>query len=162
MPNDHAGAPDPLLARFDSAAGDLCSRMRTAHAGARTWADGIRAALLACLRFFDEDPARARFMVLETLAGEPAMRKRREILLSVLAERLESQRPVQSEAGEEPVHSQAVIGAVAAVIHARLLEEPAPKLTPLGAILMSVIVMPYLGAGAARNELERNPQASAA
>jgi hypothetical protein len=162
MPNDQADAPDSLLASLDSTIGDLCSRMRIAYDGARTWVDGIRAALFACLAFFDEDPRRARFMVLETLAGDPPVRARRDRLLGVLAERLESQRPLHGDTGEDPGHAQAVVGAVAAVIHARLLEEPTPKLTPLAAILMSVIVMPYLGATAARDELERTTETPAA
>lgn len=157
--------PDPAdwpLGVLDGMTAELRSRVIAANRGSRTWVDGIRAALLACLRFFDEDAARARLMVVDTLGGEPPVRARRERLLGDLARCLEEQRPKQSEEGEEPSQAQAVIGAVAAVIHARLLEDPPGQLTPLGGILMSVIVMPYLGAGAARDELERNPQATAA
>jgi AcrR family transcriptional regulator len=146
---------DCLLAALDCMVDELRSRMRVAKCGAPTWVDGIRAALLACLGFFDEDPRRAQFMVLETLAGEPAMRARRERLLGDLTEGLESHRPNLTEDGEAQGSAQAVVSAVATVIHARLSDEPVPKLKPLGRSLMGVIVLPYLGSVAARGELER-------
>jgi hypothetical protein len=114
------------------------------------------------LRFLDEDPSRARFMVVEALAGDPPMRKRRDQVVAEMAQEMDSRWPRTTDATlDAQSHAEAVVGAVAAVIHARLLEEPPPKLSPLGGTLMSVIVLPYLGTMAARDEMER-PTATAA
>jgi AcrR family transcriptional regulator len=147
---------DCLLAVFDDMAGDLRTRMLAAHRDAKSWADGVRAALGAVLVFLDEDPSRARFMVVDALASDPPMRKRRDQVLAEMVRELDSRRPATSDGTSDAhSHAEAVVGAVAAVVHARLLEEPPPKLSPLGGTLMSVIVLPYLGTRAARDEMER-------
>ena len=154
-----ADSQDCLLAVFDSSAEDLRSSMLAAHRQARSWVDGVRAALGAVLIFLDEDPGRARFMVVEALAGDPPMRGRRDQVVADMAGELDSRRPPSSEGAiDEDLqsHAQAVVGAVAAVIHARLLEEPPPKLSPLAGVLMSVLVLPYLGSVAARDEIDRS------
>jgi AcrR family transcriptional regulator len=152
-----ADRDDCLLAVFDDVAGDLRTSMLAAHRQAGSWVDGVRAALGAILVFLDEDPRRARFMVVEALAGDPPMRRRRDRLVAEMAQELESRRPPTTDgASDEHSHAEAVVGAVAAVIHARLLEEPPPKLSSLAGTLMSVLVLPYLGTIAARDEMERS------
>jgi len=159
-----ADREDCLLAVFDAMADDLRTNMLAAHRGAGSWVDGVRAALAAVLTFLDEDPGRARFMVVEALAGDPPMRKRHDDVVAEMAGELDLHRPRASAnaIGEQShSHAEAVVGAVVAVIHARLLEEPPLKLSPLAGTLMSVLVLPYLGSVAARDELER-PAATAA
>jgi hypothetical protein len=48
-----------------------------------------------------------------------------------------------------------VVGAILAVIHARLLEENPEPLVALTAPLMSLVALPYLGPGAAQKEMDR-------
>jgi hypothetical protein len=70
----------------------------------------------------------------------------------------------QPKAGAQPppLTAESVVGGVLAVLHARLLEpDPGPRaaarprMEDLTGPLMSMIVLPYLGAAAARKELER-------
>jgi hypothetical protein len=56
------------------------------------------------------------------------------------------------------VTSEAVVGAVFAVLHARLLEDRDEPLLNLLGPLMSIIVLPYLGTRAADRELARRPR----
>jgi hypothetical protein len=66
-------------------------------------------------------------------------------------------RLVTGAKGEPPeLTAEGVVGAICAVLHARILDGEEP-LTDLLAPLMSMIVLPYLGAGAARRELSRPP-----
>jgi hypothetical protein len=53
------------------------------------------------------------------------------------------------------VIAEGVVGGVVAVLQTRLQRQPTAPLTDLGAQLMSLIVLPYLGPAAARRELER-------
>jgi DNA-binding MarR family transcriptional regulator len=59
------------------------------------------------------------------------------------------------KAGKQPppLTAEGVVGAVLAVIHARLLEDKREALSPLTPALMSMIVHPYLGHAAAEREL---------
>jgi AcrR family transcriptional regulator len=151
-----ADRTDLLVTVFDEAVEQLRTRLLGAYSGAGSWADGVRGALFELLFFLDAEPNRARFLVVGSLAGDPPMRTRRAHLLRELAEGLESQRPAgEPDALEAPFGADAVVGAVAAIVHGRLLEDPVPPLQSLGGSLMAVIVLPYLGADAARSELSR-------
>ncbi len=57
--------------------------------------------------------------------------------------------------GASRITAEGVVGAVLAVLHARLLAESPKPLMPLRGQLMSMIVLPYLGAGAAKAESTR-------
>jgi DNA-binding MarR family transcriptional regulator len=52
--------------------------------------------------------------------------------------------------------AEGVVGAVSSVIHARILDDEQRPLTELTGALMAMIVQPYLGAAAARRELDRS------
>jgi hypothetical protein len=48
------------------------------------------------------------------------------------------------------------VSGAASIIHARLLEDPAPSLLDLSGSLMAVLVLPFVGEGVARSELARS------
>jgi DNA-binding MarR family transcriptional regulator len=151
-----AGRVDCLVAVFDDAADRCYARMRAAYGAVESWLDGIRGAHYALLSFLDENTGLARFMVVDSLAGEPAILARRQRLLAQLARALDCGRPAQAAGAQSaPFGADAVVGAVAAVIHGRLQEESVPCLRDLGGSLMAVLVLPYLGVDAARGELSR-------
>jgi AcrR family transcriptional regulator len=156
---DRATFADPadlVLAVFDDAVEQARAAMLAACGKSDTWVDAVRAALCALLAFFDRDPNRARLLVVSSFSGESAMRARRVRLLRELADALEAGRPGPPAASADPPFgTDAVVAAAAAILHARLLEEPVPPLSPLSASLMAWIVLPYLGVGAARGELAR-------
>ncbi len=131
--------------------------MVIAYATEASWIDSVRAALYALLAYLDDSPRLARFMVVESLAGDPPMLARRARLLDDLSRALESRRPASdTEMSAAPFGADAVVAAVAAILHGRLAEDPISRLRDLGGSLMAVIVLPYLGVDAARGELSRH------
>jgi hypothetical protein len=149
-----AGRVDCLVALFDDVAERADERMRVACRAAESWLDGIRGAHYALLSFLDENPGLARFMVVDSLAGEPAILARRQRLLAQLAKALDHGRPAQArDVPSAPFGANAVVGAVVAIVHGRLQEDSVPCLRDLAGPLMAVLVLPYLGVDAARWEL---------
>lgn len=147
---------DCLMAALELIVAILAQRAHDAHNTERAWADRIRGSLLAILEFFDEEPALAQLCVIDSAAIGPAALARRQELLDRLASVVDEGRDVAR--GEPlPLAAQGVVGGVFAVIHARLLEPDHGALVELLAPLMSSIVLPYLGAAAARRELGRRP-----
>jgi AcrR family transcriptional regulator len=126
------------------------------------WRVRIRAALHALLEFVEEEPGRGRLLVVESLcAGRETLERRSRVLAELIravdAGRGESERSVALT----PLTAEGVVGAVLSVIHARLLV-PArvvkggrPALVELTNPLIRMIALPYLGAAAARKELDR-------
>jgi AcrR family transcriptional regulator len=154
--SEFADAEDCLLAVFDDLADDMRAETIAAYDGASTWIDGVRASLMVLLGYLDRDTGIARFLVLGSYGGEAPMRTRRCELLGDVARALDVGRPEGAEGGlEGGLGGEAVVGAVAAILHGRMLEQPVPKLVSLGPSIMSVIVLPYLGVEGARSELER-------
>jgi AcrR family transcriptional regulator len=146
-----------LMVVFEEASSQACSAMTAAYRAAGCWVDAIRGALADLLAFLDQRPRMARFLIVDSLASDATTRARRENLLAWLARALEADRPPLPTASlPAPFGGQAVVGAVASILHGRLLEEPTPSLLDLHGSLMGLIVLPYLDVAAARNELSRS------
>jgi AcrR family transcriptional regulator/DNA-binding MarR family transcriptional regulator len=145
-----------FLAVFDDATARAGRAMAAAREAEPSWIDGVRAALLELLALFDEAPGLAGFLVAGSLAGDDMLLAHRTTALSVLARALEQGSPSTAmEALPAPFDGEALVGAIVAVLHSRLLEEPVPPLRPLCGSLMSVIVLCYFGVEVARAELAR-------
>jgi AcrR family transcriptional regulator len=152
--NSFADRDELLLATFDDVARSTGTAMERARRTESSWVGGVRAGLTELLRLLDGDPGLARFLIAGSLAGNTRLLMRRARAVSVLAGVLEDGAPpLSGETLPAPFGGEAVVGAVVAILHARLLEEPTPPLAPLRGSLMSVIVLPYLGVAAAREEL---------
>jgi AcrR family transcriptional regulator len=120
------------------------------------WRVRIRAALHALLRFVEEEPARGRLLVVESLrAGPEALERRSRVLAELIAAVDAGRRENASGSGLTPLSAEGVVGSVLSVIHARLVKGGRPALVELTNPLMSMIALPYLGAAAARRELDR-------
>jgi AcrR family transcriptional regulator len=149
-----ANRTDCLLAVFDDASEQAERAMLAAYGVADCWIDGVRGALFALLTFLDSSPRLAHFMLVDSLAGGPPMLARRSRRLEEFARALEAERPASGiDSSVPPFGSDAVVGAVAAILHARLSDDPLSRLCDLCGSLMGMIVLPYLGAVAARGEL---------
>jgi AcrR family transcriptional regulator len=158
LSDSFADRDELLVATFDDVARSAGAALQRARRSESSWLDGVRAGLTELLRLLDEDPGLARFLIAGSLAGNASLLMRRAQALSLLARALEQGAPPQSgEALPAPFGGEAVVGAVVAILHARLLEQPTPSLAPLRGSLMSVIVLPYLGVAAAREEVTRSP-----
>ncbi len=120
------------------------------------WRERVHGGLWAILSFLDREPALARVCVVQALRGGAEVLERREQILAELAAvvdggRLEGARGVECT----PLTAEGVVGAAFTIVYARLLRGERKPLTSLLAELMGMIVLPYLGAAAARREQAR-------
>jgi AcrR family transcriptional regulator len=130
--------------------------LAAAYHGAPSWADGIRAGLGALLGLLEEEPALARLWIVYSLGGGTRLQQRRAEVIAALCEFVDRGRQESVTRSEPPaVTAEGVVGGVLAIIQARLLSERPEPLTDLVGQLMSLILLPYLGSGAARRELRR-------
>ncbi|MGA8364439.1 MAG: TetR family transcriptional regulator [Solirubrobacteraceae bacterium] len=154
---------DCFLAVFDQAVDQLSTLVGDAYERESDWRDGVRAGLLAMLRFMDDEPGLARICVVEALGAGPRVLKRRTQVLAQLKKVIDEGRTsagarVARATEESPeVTAEGVIGAVFAVLHTRLLARSREPFTTLLGPLMSMVVLPYLGSRAASGELTRKP-----
>jgi AcrR family transcriptional regulator/DNA-binding MarR family transcriptional regulator len=159
-----ADIEDCLLATLDWALELARARVQPPYDGEHSWREAIRAGLAALLRFFDENPLLAQMWVVHAPAGGPRVLALRMQVLHGLARVVDGGRQRRSSRREPPaVVAEGVVGAVLAVLYTRLLardpDSAEPALIDLHGQLMSLIVLPYLGASASARELERTPPA---
>ncbi len=122
---------------------------------AQSWRGSVRAALVALLECFDEDPGVARLCLVETLKGKPEVLERRQAVLRVVAGAVDEGRGEGKGADPPPLTAESTVGGAISIVHARLLERESRPLIELVNPLMSMIVLPYLGVAASRRELEQ-------
>jgi AcrR family transcriptional regulator len=143
-----------LLAAVEQAVVLVDERARLAYGPEDAWVDRVRAGLFALLELFDERPAFARQCVVHALAGGPEVLARRGEVLARVARVIDEGRE-DARREPPPLTAEGVVSGALGVIHTRLLDADAGRLTELLNPLMSFIVTPYLGGGAARIELHR-------
>jgi AcrR family transcriptional regulator/DNA-binding MarR family transcriptional regulator len=145
-----------LLAALEESLEHARSYVRDIDDPSATWQARTRAGLHALLCFAEDDPARGRLLVVEAPGAGPEALERRVQVLGELIDAVDAGRP---EAGRNaaltPLTAEGLVGSVLAVVHARLIGGASPGLVELTNPLMSMIALPYLGAAAARKELER-------
>jgi AcrR family transcriptional regulator len=150
------GREDCLLAAVDQALSRLAERVTPAYREPGRWLDRMRTAVLQTLEFFDEDPHTARLLLVETLgSGTQALNRRQTTLTTIIAALDEARRQTKSTVNPPPLAGEGALGGALAVLHARLLDPQHEPLVELAGQLMSILVLPYLGASAARRELNR-------
>jgi AcrR family transcriptional regulator/DNA-binding MarR family transcriptional regulator len=156
----HEAFPDRescLLATFELGVERARRRMLEAYDVERRWLDAIRAGIAALLRFLEDEPALGRVLVVYSLGGGERVLRRRVRVMAALAAIVDRGRlEGRGRRRQTPtVIAEGVVGAVLAIIQNRLLaEEPGGVLELFGS-LVSIVVLPYLGAGVARRELTR-------
>ncbi len=148
---------DCFLAAFEEAIAQARALAIDAYTLERGWREGMRAGLARLLAFMDEEPGLARLCVVEALgAGARVLESRAKVLDELAGDRRSrASLPATPLASLPRSPPKASIGAVFAVIHTRLLEGGKESLSALLAPLMSMIVLPYMGARAASKELTR-------
>jgi AcrR family transcriptional regulator len=166
------------------AAAAVLPAYRAAGAAGGPWEEQIRAGLAAMLGFLDTQPALGGLCVVDVLAGERRVLERRaqivDALILVVHQGGRAERPAgggrragatrrgrtgasangglprQASLGRPGrIVAEGAVGAVLAVVHARLCAPNSRPLSPLLNQLMGMIVLPYLGPEAAARELER-------
>jgi AcrR family transcriptional regulator/DNA-binding MarR family transcriptional regulator len=157
----YADIDECLLGAFDWCLRLAGTEMYAAYSHELRWQDGVRGALAALLGLLDAEPALARLCIVYALgAGGPVLRRRMGAI-DVLCEYVDRGRLESSCRTEPPeMAAEGVVGAVLAVIHTRLLaaggQSDAPPLSDLLGPLMSLILLPYMGAAKASRELSRS------
>jgi len=150
-----ADREDCFLAVFDQALEQGRRRAREAYAGEPGWAEAIRASLGALLAAMDEQPGLTKLCVVEAQGAGPKALERRQEAFAEMALALDRGRDATGARGDPPaLTADALVGGVFAVVHARVLNGGESPLIELLSPLMSMIVLPYLGARAAARELK--------
>jgi AcrR family transcriptional regulator len=162
-----ADIDDCLLASVDWAVELARVPVVEAYTAEKGWREGIRGGLAALLRFFDEQPLLAQLCVVHAAGGSQRVLEHRSRVMAELCEVVDRGR-AEGSANRitGSVVAEGVVGAVIAVLYTRLLARGAahaepdrdePALIEMHGELMSMIVLPYLGAGVARRELRKPP-----
>jgi AcrR family transcriptional regulator/DNA-binding MarR family transcriptional regulator len=149
---------DCVLAAMEQAIDLAAERSRAAWNAQDTWVARVRAGLLALLQFCDERPELARLCVLQSGAAGTMALYQRGAAFERLAELVDKGREVASRP-ESQLTAYGLVSGTFGVIQARLLDAEPRSLVDLLNPLMSFIVLPYLGADAARQEAHRPPPA---
>ncbi len=145
-----------LLAALESVVERIGEELSALSLEALAWDEGVRAGLWTVLSFFDREPVLARVCVVQALRGGPRVLERREQVLAGLARVVDRGRE-ENDKGRActPLMADGLVGAAFGIVYGRLLKGKHDALTDLHGELMGMIVLPYLGAGAARNEQMR-------
>ncbi len=150
-----ANREECMVAVLQDAAERMQLELEASVARGLGWRERLRTGLWTMLAFLDHEPVLARVCVVEMARGGPAVLHLREELLGLLAGVLDEQRG--ERAGCTPLTAHGLVGAAVAIVHAHLLEKDRRPLVELLGELMAILVLPYLGARAAQQELERSP-----
>jgi AcrR family transcriptional regulator len=149
-----AGKEDCFLSLHDDVAAEFCERVEEAGAAARCWHDRVWAAGWAAIRFFQEDPLRARFLIVEVNGAGSGAQARRDRILSGLADLLDGGR----EELEQPVHvsrctAEILAGAIYSTLAGKIDTGCIERHQEFLPELVYMAVLPYLGSRAAEDEL---------
>jgi AcrR family transcriptional regulator len=149
-----AGKEDCFLTIHDEVAEEFCDRVLAAYTGPSSWHDRVWAAGWAAMRFFHEDAARARFLVVEVNGSGSGAQSRRDSVLQRLVDILdggrdELEKPDSVSRCTAEIVAGAIYGTVLGKIEAGSIERGEDFLPEL----VYMAVMPYLGSRAAEDEL---------
>ena len=145
-----------LLAACELALARAGKRIVLAYDAEPRWLDAVKAGLAELLRFLEDEPAFGRLLVVYSVGGEQLLRRRSQVL-AALAEVIDRGRLEAPIDRLQPaaIVGEGVVGAVIAILQNRLLREEGAGVIELFGSLISIIVLPYLGAGVARRERTR-------
>jgi AcrR family transcriptional regulator/DNA-binding MarR family transcriptional regulator len=149
-----------FLAAFDHAIALAAAVVLPEYEGAGEWRERMRAGLLALLGFLDEEPDLGTLCIVHSLGAGPVALERRGEIVQALIAAVDEGREAPARGSRKgtplaPLTAEGVVGAVLAVIHARLAARGREPMVALLGSLMNMILLPYLGAATANRELAR-------
>jgi AcrR family transcriptional regulator len=150
-----ADGSDCLMATIEHALECLVRCVGDAYDSELPWRERVRACLEAFLTFLDEEPTLGRLLIVETLCAGPRALARRASALAPVMDEIDSVRQESRPEGLSPLTAEGLVGAVLAVLHARMLSDQHEPLLTLASPLTAMIVLPYLGVEASHEELSR-------
>jgi AcrR family transcriptional regulator len=137
--------------------------IRDAFARESSWRAGILASIEALLVFLDAEPALARVCVIDALAGPQAALEHRARLLQPLIALVDSGRDALPQSKQPPpIAAEAMVVAVAGLLHARTVAGQTPPFINLLGELTELVVSPFLGPKEAAEAAEIGNQRSQA
>jgi AcrR family transcriptional regulator len=151
-----ANREECLAAVIEDAVSRVQAELSSAELQRLSWCERIRTGLAAVLAFLDREPALARVCVVQAARGGPVIVSHREQILQDLAAAIDEGRFAGGRGGEcSPLTAEGLAGAGFAIVYTRLLRCEREPLGGLLGELMGMVVLPYLGPGAARREQTR-------
>jgi AcrR family transcriptional regulator len=153
-----ADLEDCFLSIHDEVTAKFCDRVMSAYEVPESWHDRIWAAGWAAMRYFREDPVRARFLMVEVNGAGISAQAHRDRLMQRLADLLDAGRDELEVPGSvsrctAEVAAGAIYGTILTKIEAGWIDRGEEFLPEL----VYMAVMPYLGARAAEDELLVQP-----
>jgi AcrR family transcriptional regulator/DNA-binding MarR family transcriptional regulator len=155
---------DCFRAAFELAVEHAAQRVIPAFQAGRDWLERIRGGLGALLGFLEDEPDLGALCVVDALGAGPQALARRAEVLDVLIDAVdEGHAEARREKAPERLTAEGVVGAVLAVLHARLAAgdpkgakgDSRQPTADLLAPLMGIVVLPYRGRAAAAREAAR-------
>jgi AcrR family transcriptional regulator len=135
---------EALLAAIDSVGAELVTAAMRAFHRSPDWALGVRAAAGAMLNFLASRPAMAHLLAVEAYAGGAKAIRRRAQALSPLAGILAEGHKAAPEV--PAIASEAIGGAVAALVYKRLKKDGPGSLPALAPVCTYIALAPFIGA----------------
>jgi len=136
---------------------EFLERTGGAYAAAGGWREGLRAAAWAYCRFLQDDRERARFLIDVTFAGE-MVHANRDFVMDAYTELVHLGRFEREEAaGLDRVVAEGIVGAIWEWAANGVRTDTLDRLPTQVPGMMYLTVLPYLGADAAMEELQRGP-----
>jgi AcrR family transcriptional regulator len=153
-----ADLEDCFLSLHDEVSAEFCDRVMTAYKGPDSWHDRVWAAGWAAMRFFQEDPLRARYLMVEVNGIGGKAQLYRDRIMQRCADLLDAGRDELPDPGSvsrctAEVAAGAIYGTIVTKIEAGWVDRGEDFLPEL----VYMAVMPYLGARAAEDELLVQP-----
>jgi AcrR family transcriptional regulator len=137
---------------------ELCGRVDLACNGRQAWHDRVWAAGMAAMHYLQEDPARARFLVVAVNGAGPAGQTRRDVIVQRIADVLDGGRgEVRGERPMSRCTAEITAGAVYGTIMAKVESGSIERGEEFLPELIYLATVPYLGARAAEDELAVQP-----
>jgi AcrR family transcriptional regulator len=145
-----------LAAVLDDVVGVIRGELAAADIDGLAWRERVRRGLWVILSFLDREPVLARVCVVQALRGGPVVLEHREAVLAQLAGVVDEGRFEGARgAGCSSLTAEGLVGAAFTIVYARLLRGERGPLTDLLGELVGMVVLPYMGAAAARREQTR-------
>jgi AcrR family transcriptional regulator len=141
---------DCILAAHRDALERLLDLVMRACASEREWPQKVRAAIAASFAFMAEEPATARLLASNAVAGEIAVASQMLDCNAHLAALLREGRQHSQRGSDLPeIIEEALIGALVALIGRCLLDDGAEALARLEPEIVQLVLTPYIGVGEA-------------
>jgi AcrR family transcriptional regulator len=136
-----------VLVAHEQAFSRLSGELVAACAGESEWAAKLVAAIGAAVEFATRTPQEARLLVIDAVAADPVLASRvlasHDFFIGLLRDGREQ---CPRAAGLPELTERALVGAVTAVIGARLMSGQVDRLAEMQTQLLELVLMPYLGA----------------